>query len=256
MGYRDVDWQGLLAHTQHRPWPVPEAPWRVRMSWRTLLFAHFAVDAPTLAARLPPGLELDCFDGVAYVGIVPFVMDNVGYRELPTPRPWARFCELNVRTYVACDGKPGVWFFSLDAERRLAVEGARATFNLPYFNAATDCTVDGESVHYGSERTDRRIGPGRFDASWYPTSPPRAATPGTLEHFLTERYCLYSADRRGRLYRAEVQHAPWALRDAHLELRDNTVCDAHRLLLREPASGPLLHCVENLDVIGWTAQAC
>ena len=256
MSYRDIDWNGLLDHAEQRPWSLPTRPWVMRMSWCHLLFAHFTVDPRQLREKVPAGLELDLFEGEAYVGIVPFVMDHVGFRSLPTPRPWTRFCELNVRTYVVCDGKPGVWFFSLDAERRLAVEGARATFSLPYVHASMACELVGDAVCYRSERTDPRLAPGRFEARWEPASPPGRAAPGTLEHFLTERYCLYSCDRHGRLHRADVHHAPWSLCDARAELRDNTVCDAHGLALREPDGGPLLHCVQRIDVVGWPTQPC
>ena len=178
-------------------------------------------------------------------------MDNVGIRRWPTPAPWARFCELNVRTYVTLGGRPGVWFFSLDAESRMAVEGARQLFSLPYFMAAMECKSDGRRTVYASTRTDGRIGPGRFRAQWEPASSVRSAAPGSLEHWLTERYCLYSRDRRGGVHRAEVHHRTWPLCDATGEIEENTVCDAHGIELKEPRDSPILHCVQRIDVVGW-----
>lgn len=133
----------------------------------------------------------------------------------------------------------------------MAVEGARKLFHLPYFMAVMACNTEGERTNYRSERMDRRLGPGRFRAQWQPTSPPRHAEPGSLEHWLTERYCLYSADRRGRLYRAEVHHRMWPLCDAAAEIKDNTVCDAHGIALADPYQPALLHCVRRIDVVGW-----
>ena len=110
-------------------------PWVMRMRWVDLLFAHWAVDADALRTKLPDGLELDLYDGQAWLGIVPFVMEDVGPRGLPAPPAAGRFPELNVRTYVRHEGRPGVWFLSLDAASRPAVEGARTGFGLPYFHA-------------------------------------------------------------------------------------------------------------------------
>ena len=136
----------ILTDVSHRPWPLPGGQWFMTQSWHDLLFAHWPVDARVLQERLPAGLLLDTFDGQAWIGIVPFRMTNVAPRGVP-PVPFvSEFLELNVRTYVTLQGKPGVFFFSLDAGRLLAVLGARAMFRLPYFAASMRVTRSGDTV--------------------------------------------------------------------------------------------------------------
>jgi uncharacterized protein YqjF (DUF2071 family) len=127
---RAVTLAGMRARHVDRPWPIPKAPWVLRMAWEDLLFAHWPVDAARLRATLPEALELDLFEGRAWLGVVPFRMNDVGLRRLPAPGA-TRFPELNVRTYARHLGRPGVWFYSLDAGSALAVAGARAWFHLP-----------------------------------------------------------------------------------------------------------------------------
>lgn len=220
------------------------------MSWLDLLFAHWRVPVELIAKQLPAGLEVDTFEGEAWVGIVPFWMDNVTGRFLPNVPGLSRFPELNVRTYVTVGGeKPGVWFLSLDADQRLAVWGARTFFDLPYVHADMDCRKDDEGwVHYRSLRTDDRMAPGVFQGRYRGVGEPYQSEPGTLEAWLTERYCLYAADEDGRVGRGEIQHVPWPLRRAEAEIDVNTVADAHGLEFR---GDPLLHFVDRIDVVGW-----
>jgi uncharacterized protein YqjF (DUF2071 family) len=218
------------------------------MTWNELAFLHWPVDVGALARLLPRGLELDTFGGAAYVGVVPFEMARTRFRWAP-PLPTATcFPELNVRTYVHHGGRPGVWFFSLDAASKLAVRGARATFHLPYFDARMGIGREGEWVGYASTRTHRRAPAARFTGRYRATGAPTPARPGSLEHFLTERYCLYAHGPRG-LVRGEIHHAPWPLREGEAELRD---CDMTRLLGLELAGPPpLVHVVDSLDVVAW-----
>src|SRR5687768_422375 len=193
----------------HRPWPLPRSPWAMFMRWHELLFMHWAVPAEALRPFIPASLKLDTFDGRAYVGIVPFRMSGVRARLLPPVPGTSAFPELNVRTYVTIGGKPGVWFFSLDAANKLAVRGARWLFHLAYFDATMRCTRGdaaeggGDWVNYQSTRTHRSAPAAEFTARYRPTGSVFAARPGTLDYFLTERYCLYSADRAGRVHRGD-----------------------------------------------------
>src|SRR3954453_16381426 len=130
-----------LREVEHRPWPLPAAPWAMGQTWEHLLFAHWRVDPEELRRLLPEGLELDTHDGEAWLGITPFRLTGLRLRgTLPLPRLSA-FHELNVRTYVVADGKPGIWFFSLDADHRLAVLGARRLYRLPYHRARMSALV-------------------------------------------------------------------------------------------------------------------
>jgi uncharacterized protein YqjF (DUF2071 family) len=228
------------------------------MTWHDLLFAHWRVEPARLASRIPPGLSVDTFDGSAWLGIVPFTMSAVRPRLLPPIPTVSAFPELNVRTYVMSerDGRAGVWFFSLDATSRLAVRGARAAFGLAYMNARMSCRCAGGWIEYDSVRA----GPwnslaygttatpaAEFRASYRPAGDAAVPGPGSLEDFLTSRYCLY-AWRRGRLIRGEIDHAPWRLHAAQWRPRVNTMT----LPVGVPVSGePLLHYAERMDVVAW-----
>jgi uncharacterized protein YqjF (DUF2071 family) len=158
------------------------------------------------------------------------------------------FAELNVRTYVAAEGKPGVWFFSLDAASRLAVRAARAFFHLPYFDARMSCRREG-AVVYRSERVHRGAPEAFFAASYRGTGGPAS---GELERWLTERYCLYAADGRGGLFRGEIHHPRWPLETAEAEVES---MDMTRLLgFGLPDQKPLLHFAGRLDVVGWLLE--
>jgi hypothetical protein len=232
---------------------MPDSPWIMAQSWHQLLFAHWSFPPEAIRPLLPPELTLDTYAGQAWVGVVPFHMSGIRLRGLPTVPFTSAFAELNVRTYVTAADKPGVWFFSLDAANRIGVETARTVFHLPYFNARMQVRLEGETVHYGSVRTDRRAAAGVFIARYRPTAPVYLSQPGTLDHWLTERYCLYTTDRQGHLYRGEIHHAPWQLQLAEAEIEENTVTAMHGIHL--PDAAPLLHYAERVDMLGWYLQS-
>ncbi|MEM7576968.1 MAG: DUF2071 domain-containing protein [Planctomycetota bacterium] len=225
------------------------------MRWSDLLFAHWPIDAQVLRATLPGALRphLDTFEGQAWLGVVPFMMSRVrgvlGPAELPAVPGLSRFPELNLRTYVNVNGVPGVWFFSLDAQHKLAVRTARLTFGLPYFDADMRCTThDNGRTDYRSTRTHRGVPGAEFDATYESAGDAFETTPGMLEHFLTARYCLF-AQRRGRLLRGDILHDPWRLRPAAWDVRR---CDMTRLLgVPLPNVSPHLLYAEPLDVWAW-----
>jgi len=243
----------ILQQQEHRPWPVPQSAWMLAQTWRNLLFAHWPLPPDILESQIPDGLELDTFDGQAWIGVVPFHMMDVRFRWLPPLPIMAAFPEMNVRTYVVRDGKPGVWFFSLDATNRFAIEGARAVFHLPYFKAKMHYSIEGERVHYQSERIDRRTEVGDFIGTYWPTSEVYTAERGTLDYWLTERYCLYAQMGRSKLYRAEIHHRAWPLQRAAAEIQTNTVTHAFHITL--PDVPPLLHYAHRLDIVGWLPEA-
>ena len=196
--------------------------WSLAMQWRDLLFAHWPVAPEILSGLLPrtsPALELDTVEGRAWLGIVPFSMRGIHLRGWPPVPGASAFPELNVRTYVTCNGRPGVWFFSLDAAHRLAVRVARRTFHLPYFDADMTVTPHREGVAYASWRTHRGGGTAEWVGRYEPAGPVYRSLPGTLDHWLTERYRLFAADRAGRLWRGEIEHSPWPLQPARAEFQ-------------------------------------
>ena len=243
-----------FSRLDHRPWPAPSDNWTWRQSWHDLLFAHWPVPAAALRHLVPRELEIQEFNGSSWVGVVPFRMSGVSFRCVPDI-PWiSEFPELNLRLYVERDHKPGVWFLSLDATNPIAIWAARRFFRLPYHHARITMERDREAIIYRSERRVKAGKPVRFQATYEPTSPPYQAQPGTIEHFLTERYCLYAQDRAGILYRCEVHHVPWPLQQAQAKIRWNGLADPHGFEL----SGPplLLHFARRLDVVGWREIEC
>src|SRR6266404_184187 len=220
-----------------RPWPVPRTPWVMRMRWRELLFAHWIVDASTVRGLIPAGLQLDLFKERCYVGAVPFRMEGVGPRFVPPIPGLHAFPELNLRTYVIANGKPGVWFFSLDAGQKLAVRMARRFFHLPYFDAKFEIELAGDRVSYSSTRTHPGAADARFRATYRPVGSVFQSLAGSLDAWLTDRYCLYAADTGGRLYRCEIDHQPWPLQKADAAIHTNTLGDWLAIdMSREPAT--------------------
>lgn len=249
MPFHDFD-ATIVDDVAHRPWPLPERPWVMTQTWTDLLFAHWPLDPAMVRPLVPAVFDLDLFEARAWIAIVPFAMSNVGPRWVPMP-PWAsRFPELNVRTYVRVGSRPGVFFLSLDAGRWLPVLAARALLNLPYYAADMSIRVDGNRIEYTSVRG--RSGEASFTGSYAPVGEPFVAGNGTLDHFLTERYCLYHTTRSGRPYRLEIHHPPWRLQRAHAAIARNTMAAVHGVRLPEVA--PLLHFSKRQDVVAWTPE--
>jgi uncharacterized protein len=241
-----------LERTEHRPWPVPDKSWVMGQTWDDLLFAHWRVPEDDLRAHVPDSLVLDTHEGEAWLGITPFRLTGLrGRGMLPFPKV-SSFLELNVRTYVTCEDKPGIWFFSLDAESPLAVEAARRGYKLPYFRARMSAATRGGWIEYSSSRRDDRSKPRVFEGRYRGDGDIFNAEPGSLEWFLTERYCLYALDGDGTLLRAEIHHPPWPLQEAQGEIELNTM----------PPDGiefgdaePLLHFSRRQDVVIWPPEA-
>jgi uncharacterized protein YqjF (DUF2071 family) len=236
----------VLDESAHRPWPLPRTSWVQGQTWEHLLFAHWRVPEASLREHVPGRLELDSLDGDHWLGITPFRVSGLRLRgTFPVP-VLSSFLELNVRTYVTFEDKPGIWFFSLDAASSLAVEAARRTYRLPYHHANMGATRRGDRLDYSSaRRTDGH----RFSATYGPSGPAAPPSPGTLEHFLTERYCLYT-EHEGGLYRAEIHHPPWPLQPAEADLRENTMPPPGIELEGEP----LMHYAERQDVVIWRLE--
>jgi uncharacterized protein YqjF (DUF2071 family) len=225
----------------------------MRMRWRELLFAHWVVDAAVVRPLIPAALQLGLFEGRCYVGAVPFLMENVTPRYVPPLPGLHAFPELNLRTYVTAGGKPGVWFFSLDAGQKLAVRAARRFFHLPYFDAKFDVDLAGGRVAYKSVRTHIGAAEARFSAAYRAVGPVYEADPGTLDAWLTDRYCLYSADRAGKVYRGEIDHPPWPLQKAEATIHINTLGDSFGIeMSQQPAT---LHFAKSLDVRAWMIRS-
>lgn len=224
-------------------WPI------MRQRWEKLLFLHWRIPAERLRPLVPPGLEIDTFEGEAWIGVTPFDLRGLRPPFLPAVPLFSRSHEINVRTYVHQGGVPGIWFLSLDADNPLAVLGARAGFGLPYFQARMALTEEGGAVRFRSRRTHGKSPPAAFEAAWRLEDPLPPALPGTLEFFLIERYCLYSLYGK-RLLRARIHHRPWPLRRARLLHLSSTMIESHGL--PTPEGPPLVHAQgEPLKVGVW-----
>lgn len=234
-----------LRTVDHRPWALPAGRWVMVQTWHDLLFAHWPIPVHAMRRLVPPELALDTWDGSCWVGVVPFWMSGVRVRGFPPIPGASRFAELNVRTYVSYGGKPGVYFFSLDAASDLAVWAARRFFHLPYFRARMRAESSGEDISYHSLRLESGS---EFRGTYRPIAPVERRVRGSLEHWLAERYCLYTV-HDGQVYRGEIHHEPWPLQNAAAEIEVNSVATAAGFVL--PGAEPLLHFARRLDVLIW-----
>jgi uncharacterized protein len=232
----------LPATVSHRPWPLPEGPWAQAQTRRDVLFAHWPVPFAELARSLPPGLPLDTFDGEAWLGIVPFRLEHLRLRGLPPMPGLSSLLQLEVRTYVTLDGRPGIWLCSLEASKPLLVEAAKRVHRLPAFRAHISARVDEGAVRFEAER-DGLV----FRARYAAAGGAFVAEPGTLDHFLCERYALYTADG-GRLYRAELHHSPWRLQPAEATLGEATFAPVAL------AGAPRLRFASAQDLLVWRLE--
>jgi uncharacterized protein YqjF (DUF2071 family) len=238
----------ILAVHDHRPFPLPKSAWIMRQEWHDLLFAHWRLSAEMIRPLIPAQLDLDLWEGFAYLGVVPFVIRNLHPRSVPSLPIVSHFPEINVRTYVSYQGIPGVWFFSLDAGNLSAVLGARFLYALPYFHAKFRVESTKDEVAYKSRRLQRPK-PADFQAQYRPTSEllPWSPPAHSLDRFITERYCLYAISG-GHVYRTHVHHLPWPLQNASAEISHNTMTGPLQFDL---TGAPLLHFSRFNDVLVW-----
>ncbi len=254
----------LLYAVSHRPWPPPDAPWVMTQTWNDLAFLHYAIEPRVIRALVPDVLTLDIYSGNAFVSVTPFWMNHVRPPGMPSVPGFSSFGELNVRTYVSYEGKPGVFFFSLDVSNLSAVWAARVFYRLPYWHAeikvggqkATASALRREAsgfpeITYGLKRIHGpKAGDGmpEFRARYRPVAAAIEARPRSLHAFLAERYCLYAYNRQ-KLYRAEIHHLPWPLQQAEVEVEKNTM--AVPVGLELPPEPDLCQFSRTLKVLVW-----
>ncbi len=228
----------------------------MRQTWNDLLFAHWPLPADYLRRFVPPELQLDTFEGEAWIAVAPFWMSHIAFRGLPPLPGLSRFPELNVRTYVRGpangEEKPGVYFFSLDAGNPLAVLGARISYSLPYYWSLMKAELMAGEVKYSSRRPLRR-NPAEVRCTYRPIAAVNKFKTAR-EQFLTERYCLYAVLAKGRVLRGNIHHVPWQLQPAQASWEINSVAAAHNIDLQFGSATqrePLLHYSKRLDVFVW-----
>jgi uncharacterized protein YqjF (DUF2071 family) len=237
----------ILEDVRHRQWDPPDEPWIFRQAWNHLLFAHWPVARDRVRELVPAFLELDTFDNEAWLSVTPFRLSDLSLRGVPAIPMISSFDEINVRTYVEYDGIPGIYFFSLDANSTLAVGAASTLFHLPYFHADIQVGQDAGTMTFSSHR--RRKGPADCEVRYSPSGSLFVPKQGTLDYFLTERYCLYTMDSASHPYRVDIHHAAWELRPAEAKFAVNSMPEAAGIRL--PSMDPLLHYARRQDVVTW-----
>ena len=210
-----------LKQTDHRPWALPRRSWLWSQQWRSLLFAHWSLSEEAVRPHVPTRLEIDTKDNAAWVSVVGFRMSHVRPRRLPSLPPVSNFLELNLRTYVRLDGRPGVFFLSIHASKRLAVRVAKWFSPLPYAYARMDCSQKKGEYRFQCDSAEQAGA--IFAAHYQPASEVYTASGDSLTEWLLERYCLYAGNSSGALVSTEVHHAPWAVQDVILEISSNTL---------------------------------
>jgi uncharacterized protein YqjF (DUF2071 family) len=239
-----------LDEVEHRPWPPPDEPWSLAQSREDVLLVHWPVPLDDLARLGPPGLPIDTHEGQGWLGLAAFRLTNLRLRGLP-PLPGLAFAQVDVFTYVTLDGRPGIWLHSLDASNRVLAEAAKRSHRLPAYPAAItgpperptdDVGATAASGSYEMTRDDLA-----FSASFRALGGPFTVAPGSLEHFLTERYCLYTADG-GRIYRAELHHAPWMLQRAEASITNVTISPVALEAM------PVVLCSASQDLLVWPLE--
>jgi uncharacterized protein len=238
--------QGALSEQDHRPWPLPERPWLMGQTWYDLLFAHWPLPTGALRRLVPEPLEVHLHEGQGWIGITPFVIGGLRGRGTP-PLPWlSRFPELNVRTYVSYDGRPGIYFLSLDAARLAAVYAARTAYRLPYFHAEMSADRRDGRFRFNSRRKGEDAD---FVVEYERGGERLPIEEGSLERWLAERYCLYVVDEQGRVLRADIHHRPWPLEPAEASIERNTMTAPLGIELN---GQPLLHYSVRQDTLIWS----
>jgi uncharacterized protein len=226
-------------------------PWIMTQTWHNLLFLHVPIEPESLRPFLPPSVELDTFEGQAWLGVVAFRLSKIRLRGFPEVGLVSHFNEINLRTYVTQRGIPGVLFLNMDADNLLAITLARPMFGLPYTPANIAFARTPRGHWFSSKRTSGRGTGAQFEAEYHPQGPVYSSRCGTLEHWLTERYCYYTAIR-GHTYGCDIFHPPWPLQRASANIARNTL--AASLGLHAGPGEPSLHYAHKLTALIWKPQ--
>ena len=231
----------------HRPWALPKYPWTMHQTWSEVLFIHYPIQYDVLRKLVPDVLNIDSYNGTCWIGVVPFHMSAVRLRGLPPIPGTDQFPELNVRTYVTLDGKPGVYFFSLDAANRLAVKGAKTVYHLPYWYARMEMITNSSTTQFTCKRVHNdEI---ELTCSYHPTSDTFRAEAGSFEHWMVERYCFYTLNKAGVPLRCNILHEPWTLQTAEARLKVNTILSKQNIHVEEDEA--IVHYAKKIDVRAW-----
>ncbi|MFC7391692.1 YqjF family protein [Scopulibacillus cellulosilyticus] len=238
----------MKMQTNHRPFPLPIRPWMMTQTWNDVFFIHWPIDFDDIRDKVPKQLYIDTFDGRAWIGIIPFHITDFKVRDVFSIPLTNAFPEINVRTYVTYDNKPGVYFFSLDAGHWMASVAARTLTPLPYYFSKIDLTKQNGAITYKSSRQDKNSSNGEFEGTFSSISSTYKSEKGTLDEWLTERYCFYTMNRN-KLYRCDIHHEKWELQKAEGEILTDTLVSSQRISL--PDKKPVLHYASRNKALIW-----
>jgi uncharacterized protein YqjF (DUF2071 family) len=236
----------------HRPWPIISQNWIIRQSWSNVLFIHWPISAELLRPHIPRSLEIDTFDGTAWMSVVVFVMEGIYLRGLSALSVTPKFAEINVRTYVHLDGKPGVYFMSLDVGDLASLMIAKRWYRLPYKAAQISFQKEGRTFLCQSLRKGKSNVPIGFHGNFIPLSGVYLSKKEMFDYWLTERYCFFSANKRGNIYGGEIHHQPWPLQKVEIEICRNSLFTPFQFDLSEEKT--IAHFSKGLDTLFWNIK--
>jgi uncharacterized protein len=237
---------------EHRSWPVPSKNWIMRQTWKNVFFAHWPILPERLRPSIPSTLEIETYQQMAWLGVVIFEIEGIYFRGLSPISVVLKFPEVNLRTYVQHKEKPGVFFLSLDVANWASLSIAKRWYHLPYCKAKISYRKEGNIFHCQSVRKGNSNIPITFKGSFTPDSVSYFPEEGTIDHWLTERSCLYSQDRRGNIYCGDIHHKPWPLQKATAEISNNTLPTPFGINISEKK--PILHFSNGVDTLFWNIK--
>ncbi|MCQ6276307.1 DUF2071 domain-containing protein [Bacillus sp. V3B] len=242
----------IMRDIAHRPWPLPSKNWIMRQNWGHFLFVHWPIPLELLRPHIPSTLEIDTYNRSAWLGVVVFVMEGIYPRGLPPISLTPTFPEINVRTYVQYDGKPGVFFMSLDVGDWASYTIAKRWYHLPYQPADISFQKEEQTFHCQSIRKRSTNPPIAFQAKYTPISEVYFPKEGTLDHWLTERYCLFSSNNGSDIFCGEIHHRPWPLQKVEAEISRNTLLTPFKI--DGTKVQPIYHFSKGVDAFFWNIK--
>ena len=242
----------IMRDIAHRPWPLPSKNWIMRQSWRNFLFTHWPIPTEILRPHIPSALEIDTYNGSAWLGVVVFVMEGIYPRGLSSISLTPTFPEINVRTYVHYNGKPGIFFMSLDVGDWASYTIAKRWYRLPYKKADISFQKEGQTFYCQSVRKGKTNPPISFQVKYTPVSEVYFPKEGTLDHWLTERYCLFSTNNGINIFCGEIHHRPWPLQKVEAEISRNTLLTPFKIDGTEVQ--PIYHFSKGVDTFFWNIK--
>ncbi|MBS4202106.1 DUF2071 domain-containing protein [Bacillus sp. FJAT-49732] len=242
----------VLQETNHRPYPIPSKKWIMRQKWSNVFFMHWPIQPELLQPYIPSSIEVDTYDGFAWLGVIIFNIDGIYLRGFPPVSFRPAFPEINLRTYVKCDNKPGIYFLSLDVDDWTSYTLAKRWLNVPYHPAKISIQKNVDTFHYESLRMGSSNTPIVCKGSFTPQSNIFHPNSDTIDHWLSERYCFFSNDQRSNMYCLDIHHHPWPLQKADAVIKKNDLFKPFSFHLEDEK--PILHFSQGVEALIWNIK--